>query len=125
VRHPGSVRSTMCNVSMVARARSTNPESRIDTHRVYLVARSVLGPGAPFREAEIMISDLDQFVRVEPPEDFVGPAHKVVLMRALDAGHAAAAVAARLQDNLDVWKHFDVRTRLPDHAPGPSPLFSY
>ena len=73
----------------------------------------------------MMIEDLNTFMQFEPTESYETPPHRIVVMRALDAGHAAVLVAARLQDNFDIWKHFDVRTRLPDLAPGPSPLFSY
>jgi len=72
-----------------------------------------------------MLSDVDAFVRFEPPESFEAPAHLIVLMEALDPAHAEALVGDRLQDNFDIWKHFAVHRRVPDTAPGPSPLFSY
>lgn len=104
---------------------TTNVECQTQQRKVYLVARSPLGPAAPFREAKIMISDVGAFVSFEEPEDWSAPPHCVVVLNATDAGHAAAVVAGRLQENLDIWKHFDVRTRMPDVMPGPSPLFSY
>jgi hypothetical protein len=104
---------------------TTNIEARIEHHRVYLVARSPLGPAAPFGEAERMIAKLPGFVSFDQPEHYGTPHHHVVVIKAVDAGHAAALVAARLQDSLDIWKHFEVCTRIPDIAPGPSPLFSY
>lgn len=73
----------------------------------------------------MMIEDLDTFVRFRAPESHETPAHQIVVIKALDPGHGAALVAARLQNNFDIWKHFDVRTRLPGTAPGPSRLFSY
>jgi hypothetical protein len=103
---------------------STNLQSRIEEHAVYLVARAPFGPGAPFREARLMISELPQFVRYEPPESYEAPAHIVVVMKTSDAGHAAALVAAQLQGDLDVWRHFEVRSRAPQTVPGPSALFS-